>query len=114
MPSSPSAIAPTCWRAVSCLRGRFEHIVADAGLTAQQKRVQVFALWNDCADDETGSEGQRAIEQLVRLYMPRGSALGYAPRELDELNGQRMGRRVFDPYASARPDAGTEPSVHEG
>lgn len=73
-----------------------------------------IALWNDCADDETGSEAQRLIEQWVRLYLPRGSALGYEESELERLNQQRIGKRVFAPYAAAdQPDA-SAPQLQEG
>jgi hypothetical protein len=96
------------------LRAQFEHILADAEISAAQKRAEVFALWNDCADDETGTEAQRLIEQLVRLHMPRGSELGYASNELDQLNRRRIGRRVFAPYLEADPPDASVPPVREG
>lgn len=90
------------------LRGEIEHILDDASLSPAQKRARVFALWDSCSPDDTGSLGQQVIEDFVRERMPRGSELGYGEQELAVLNRNRASHRRFDPYARAdvRPGRG--------
>jgi len=80
------------------LRGRLIAIVEDPARSASERRRAVFALWNDCADDEVGRRAQRAVEAFICERMPRGSALGYGAQEIAALDLQRAGRRPFRPY----------------
>lgn len=88
------------------LRGKLEGILADAALSPVQKRAAIFDLWDDCAEDATGSEGQRLVEAFVRERMPRGSSLAYGEEELAQLNVRRVNARPFDPYAPRDGGAG--------
>lgn len=74
-------------------------LIDNPALTAGQKHQGVFALWNDCAADEVGTEAQQLIERFVRTFMPVGSALAFSESELTTLNTLRAGKRLFAPYA---------------
>jgi hypothetical protein len=86
------------------VRGHLRSIVADPVLTPADKRNAVFALWDDCADDDVGLSAQKLVEAFIREHMPEGSALAYDRTELERLNAIRASRRAFDPYAVS--DAG--------
>lgn len=75
-----------------------ERIVSDPATGSEQKRAQVFALWQECGDDEQARQTQRSVEAFVRRRMPQGSRLGYAEDELRHLNETRIGLRAFLPY----------------
>jgi hypothetical protein len=94
-------------RSLVTLERTLSKLLGDPKLSLVQKREHIFALWDDCASDARGSEAQAVIENFVRLYLPQGSALAYGTAELTRLNRRRIGRRVFDPYAST--DAGARP-----
>ncbi|MDH5676597.1 MAG: hypothetical protein OEZ06_31055 [Myxococcales bacterium] len=85
-------------RGLRTLRGQLVGIVDNEAATTAERRLAVFALWNDCSDDELGSEAQRLIEDFIRERMGQGTALGYSAVELAELNARRHGRREFAPY----------------
>jgi hypothetical protein len=87
------------------LRGKLLAIVGDARLTPADKRARVFALWDDCADDEVGTRAQDIVERFVRENMPEGSALAFEQEELARFNARRASRRAFAPYTQAA-DAG--------
>jgi hypothetical protein len=80
------------------MRGQLLAIVDDPLRSAGDKRRAVFALWDDCADDEIGRQGQALVEAFVRERMPADSALGFQQAELDALNAQRVSSRRFNPY----------------
>jgi hypothetical protein len=88
------------------LRGKLEGILANDALAPLQKRAAIFGLWDDCAEDATGSEAQRLVEAFVRERLPRGSSLGYGDAELAELNARRASARRFDSYAKFDGGAG--------
>jgi hypothetical protein len=97
-------------RAHITLHRALMRVLRDDALAPRDKRSAIFTLWDDCAEDDQGTEAQHAIERFVREHMPRGSALGYPDEELVALNAQRAGRRPFAPYATDRrgaTDAGT-------
>jgi hypothetical protein len=74
-------------------------IIEDESRSPHERKRAVFALWNDCADDEVGERAKLAIETLIRERMPRGGALGYGADELAAFDLQRAGRRPFAPYS---------------
>lgn len=81
-----------------------ERIVSDAATDPEQKRAQVFALWQECGDDAQARQTQRAVETFVRRRMPQGSRLGYSEDALRRLNEARVGLRAFSPYLAAALD----------
>jgi hypothetical protein len=101
-----SAEAQNVKRAKVSLQGALQHTLARAELSAVQKRLAVFELWDDCANDQTGSDAQVLIETFVRRHMPQDGPLGYSEAELAQLNRGKISRRTFAPYAL--PDAGSQ------
>jgi hypothetical protein len=89
------------------LQGALRRILDKLGTSLVEKRRTIFELWDDCADDGSGTAAQLLIETFVREQLPEGSALGYSASELAQLNRGRISRRPFDPYA--KPDAGVRP-----
>jgi hypothetical protein len=89
-------------------------IVRDPVRSATEKRRLVFELWDDamCTAAEPVSEGDPigiaraatarsiadAVERFVRRSMPRGSPLGYEPREIERLHATRRAGERFSPY----------------
>jgi hypothetical protein len=71
-------------------------LVADT--SDAQKRASVFAVWQDCGEDEQAEDVRHIVEVFVRRRMPEGSALGFSPRDLAQLNAARSGMRAFAPY----------------
>ena len=60
----------------------------------------MFALWQDCGEDEQAENTRRQVEAFVQRFMPRGSELGFEQAELERFNAQRVGLRQFRPYLS--------------
>lgn len=82
-------------------------IARDVSRPLAARHADIFALWDDCAADEHGTEAQQLIERFVRRAMPEGSAGAFTREELEALNRTRASARRFDPYRAA--DAGTQP-----
>lgn len=80
-------------------------IWADPKLGVQQRRRQIFELWDECetatndASHTAGPRARRIIDAFVRRVAPSSSAVGYTLRELDALNATRRSRATFDPYS---------------
>jgi hypothetical protein len=92
---------------LSRLRSALERVWHDNASSLPQKRAALFALWDECASDASGSAAQASIEAFIRQQLPLGSPLAFSASELAQLNRRRVSRRSFDPYAAA--DAGTLP-----
>jgi hypothetical protein len=86
-------------RGLERIRGRLVAIIEDQSRSPHERKRAVFALWNDCSDDEVGERAKLAIEALIRERMPRDGALGYGDDELAAFDLQRAGRRPFAPYS---------------
>jgi hypothetical protein len=77
--------------------GELRGIVANPKLSADDKRIAVFAVWDMCAGD--GDEKwQQVVESFIRDRMPNDSELGYSPELLARLNRTRASVRNFAPY----------------
>jgi hypothetical protein len=87
-------------RADMTVHREFLRVLRDDALHPREKRAVIFALWNDCAEDDAGAQAQHAIERFIREHMPQGSGLGYPAEELLAFNAQRAGARAFAPYAA--------------
>jgi hypothetical protein len=87
-------------RAHLTLHRELMRVLRDDTLDARNKRLAVFMVWDDCAQDEQGTQAQHAVERFIREHMPQGSTLGYSADELLALNAQRAGARPFAPYAN--------------
>ncbi len=69
---------------------------------AGQRRLALFALWDECAEgeDEAGEAGQRARAIVIGAIRGRlsGEPDRYAPEEIAALDAQRTSRQHFVPY----------------
>jgi hypothetical protein len=74
-------------------------IAIEAGDDARAHQ-QLFALWDECSEDEVGSPARQRIEAFVRAHCQQGSEHGYVDAELLAFNARRASRRRFAPYAS--------------
>ena len=70
------------------------------------RKTKLFALWDDCADDEVGDLRRAQIESFVRSECPPGQACAFTKGELAMLNRERVSRRPFEPYDVGVADAG--------
>ena len=75
--------------AARALPRHLQAIWDDRARGAADRRKLLFALWDECADDENGAAARATIIEFVRARLPRGAADGYTEAELDELNRGR-------------------------
>jgi hypothetical protein len=87
------------------LRKQLDRIWCATSVPPQDRRREMFSLWDNTSGDEEGARGRRAIEQYMRENLPRGSALAFPVAQLAELNSNRAQREAFDPYGAGRGDA---------
>jgi hypothetical protein len=76
--------------------GELRSIAGDAKLSAQEKRMAVFAAWEMC-DGHGDAQWQRVVEAFIQDRMPRDSELGYSSELLARLNRKRASVRSFAP-----------------
>jgi hypothetical protein len=76
--------------------GELRSIAGDAKLSAQEKRMAVFAAWEMC-DGDGDAQWQRVVEAFIQDRMPRDSELGYSSELLARLNRKRASVRSFAP-----------------
>lgn len=70
---------------------------------AKTRRLQIFRIWNDCADDEAGKAARARIEAFIRSELPRGSPQAYTDSELRRMNAHRPKSSLFSPYDRKPP-----------
>ncbi|MBW2460522.1 MAG: hypothetical protein JRH11_02665 [Deltaproteobacteria bacterium] len=92
-----AAAATNQRRGMARLNGDLRRLWAGSG-TAQRRRQRIFAIWDDCTEDEIGRQARTAILSFVRRSLAAGTADAYPPAELSELNRQRVSREPFTPY----------------
>lgn len=61
--------------------------------------AQLFALWDECSEDEVGAVARQRIEGFVREHCRQGSEHTFAEAELLAFNARRASRQRFAPYA---------------
>jgi hypothetical protein len=84
-------------RGMARLNGQLRNIWRGRG-TPRQRRGQIFAMWDDMAEDDIGRRARAAILTFVRRNLPAGSDAAYTAGELATLNRQRTSRETFAPY----------------
>ncbi|MEM7677274.1 MAG: hypothetical protein AAF449_14835, partial [Myxococcota bacterium] len=94
-------------KALYTLRSDLEQIWDDSTVPAARRRLQLFQLWDDCAeatDDETvvgyAEQARATIIAFIQERLPETSAFAYSSAELIALNRRRHSSVAFDPYAS--------------
>ncbi len=81
-----------------------ERVWSHAAWTPAERRRLLFQLWDEVAEDgpaevvQTGRQIRATILAFIRKRLVWGTADGYTPGELDELNRHRASRARFDPY----------------
>ncbi len=85
--------------ALARLPKRLRAIWSDPSRSAHARRTAIFALWDDCADDEVGARARHIVERFIRTNLPSGSADAYTAEELRALNARRASPVPFTPYA---------------
>ena len=89
------------------MRAYLEKVWTGTPWPAAQRRIALFALWQEVAEDgdpdlvATGAMVRATILGFIRDRLPSGGADAYTPREIDALNAQRTCRARFEPYAAA-------------
>ncbi|HEX6241039.1 MAG TPA: hypothetical protein VFZ61_09100, partial [Polyangiales bacterium] len=61
-------------------------------------RAELFALWDECAEDEVGAKARSRIEAFAREHCGLESSARFADAELVALNRARLSKQPFDPY----------------
>ena len=91
--------------AVARTPARLERIWRDR-TSAAEKRVLLFELWDECAEDgpsgvvSAASAVRAALVAFVRRRLPPGSRDAFTDEELRALNRRRTSRARFEPYAA--------------
>ncbi|MBZ0237694.1 MAG: hypothetical protein K8M05_35590 [Deltaproteobacteria bacterium] len=91
-------------RSDEIMRRHLDRLWARADLGLKEKKVALFELWDDGAEDgdaklvEAANRARTLVIGFVRARLPRGSAGAYTAAELDALNRRRTSRARFAPY----------------
>lgn len=72
-------------------------------LSARERRVALFELWDECTEGEgaEGQAGQRARAQVIgwiREHLPKGSVDAFTDEEIAEFRARQSSRQLFEPY----------------
>jgi hypothetical protein len=74
------------------LRGRLEEIWNRKDLSAVQRRRLLFAIWDECEDDEAGQQARTTIVGFIRRLQ-----IHFPPEELAGLNRHRLSAEPLAP-----------------
>jgi hypothetical protein len=95
--------------AVVALPGNLARLWNNRALEAHVRRALLFRLWDELIETGSSPEADAAAEaraiilRFIRRTLPAGSAGGYGPGELAELNARRRSQRPFAPYDDGPP-----------
>lgn len=81
------------------LRRALEHAWFDDA-PAPERRAAIFAIWDECREEEVGLLARALVVSFVRQHLPRGSADAFGAAELEALNARRASTSAFEPYRS--------------
>lgn len=65
---------------------------------ASARRAALFAVWDECREEEVGLLARELIESFVRQHLPSGSVDAFPAAELAALNARRTSTLAFKPY----------------
>lgn len=85
--------------ALQGLQNRLCEIWANPKKTEAQKRQQIFAIWDDCADTDLGHKARALIIAFIRQALPKSSKSAYKGDELRNINRDRSDKEKFRPYS---------------
>ncbi|MCW5807036.1 MAG: hypothetical protein KIT31_32045 [Deltaproteobacteria bacterium] len=63
-----------------------------------ERRAALFAMWDECTEDEAGLRARAMVLGWIRTHLPAGSPGAYTATELAKLDGARGSAQHFAPY----------------
>lgn len=80
------------------LRRSLERAWFDETHTPAERRAALFAIWDECREEEVGMLARELVESFVRQHLPKGSPDAFTDDELAALNATRTSTMEFAPY----------------
>lgn len=80
------------------LRGRLRRIWRTTSRSHRARRERIFRIWDDIAEDSSGTEARAIVMRFIRETLPEGSEHAYTDQEVERFNAARQSRERFDPY----------------
>jgi hypothetical protein len=80
------------------LRRSLERAWFDDARTPAERRAAIFAIWDECREEEVGLLARELVESFVRQHLPKGSADAFTIDELAAFNATRTSTMEFAPY----------------
>ena len=62
-----------------------------------ERRRALFALWDECNDEESGTRARAVVVDFIRRELPRGTADAFTAAEIVALNRVRTAESAFAP-----------------
>jgi hypothetical protein len=90
-------------RAGELMRGNLDAL-ARTSLPAAERRAAVFALWDDCAEDDgplgdSGAVARAVVRGYIAVRFPPGGPDAFTAEEIAAFDARRRSRQHFAPYA---------------
>ncbi len=86
-------------RGLRLISPRLDRVWQTTSRTPESRRLRIFRLWDECAEDEpAGLEARAEMLRWIRLNLPPGSEFAYTEAELRRFNAHRESREEFQPY----------------
>lgn len=85
-------------RQMAGLRRALERAWFDDAHTPEERRAALFAMWDECREEEVGLLARELVESFVRQHLPKGSPEAFGDDELAALNARRTSVMEFRPY----------------
>ncbi|MEO8706037.1 MAG: hypothetical protein ABI867_38765, partial [Kofleriaceae bacterium] len=60
-----------------------------------QRRAALFAIWDECTEDEAGERARAMVIGWIHARLPAGAADAFTPAELDAFDARRTSRAHF-------------------
>jgi hypothetical protein len=80
------------------LRRSLERAWFDDTRSSAERRAALFAIWDECREEEVGLLARELVESFVRQHLPKGSPDAFTGDELAALNATRTSTMEFAPY----------------
>jgi hypothetical protein len=80
------------------LRRSLERAWFDDARPAVERRAALFAIWDECREEEVGLLARELVESFVRQHLPKDSPDAFSVDELAALYATRTSRSEFSPY----------------
>jgi hypothetical protein len=85
-------------KALQGLPHHLDRVWRDPTRSTEQRKDVLFALWDECADNQGGRSARAAIEHFVAIELPVGSRNEFSVADLSRYNAERESREAFAPY----------------